>query len=109
MVTMTSEIQNKDSTSVQKKKVRIGSPVPVENREWLKHHGIVTDQTLSSPGDIYSTRSTPPIFSFKRVIQTSITILLLVLPFAGYQYFQKMANELQNERERFKNLRANGN
>lgn len=99
---MSFDLKNKAIGSNSKRKVRIGSRVPEENREWLKSHGIVTDKVLS-----VSSLSLPPqslSHRFEKPIIVAMAALLCFLPLLWFQQQHRLLSQIELEREKTKNL-----
>ena len=83
-------------------KVRIGSRVPDENRDWLQRHGIVTDGLLpekETPQRIFS----PLLIQFTFFLLGTAICLMVWLVFQQYHDWSRTA---QQETLRVKSLEA---
>lgn len=84
------------------KKIRIGSRVPEENREWLKHHGIVTDKPVAfQPVPASSHLSS---LRFKKPLIMVLAALICLLPLLWFQQQTHLLSQIHIEQTKVKSL-----
>lgn len=99
---MTFNTDDKVLKSNTPQKVRIGSRVPNENRDWLQRHGIVTDGLLSekeTPQRFFS----PLLFQFTFFLLGTAICLMVWLVFQQYHDWNRA---VQQETLRVQSLEA---
>ena len=96
------KISDKIFVSGPSKKVRIGSRVPEDNREWLKHHGIVTDQAIS----IENTYRAEPLLKTRtqKVVAVLGSLLICLIPMALFLQQHDLMGQIKLEQVRSNNL-----
>jgi|GEM_PF-4356774 len=93
---MSFETRSRAFVSPPQNKVRIGSRVPEGNQEWLKRHGIVTDQGLSYIRS--SVAMIVPKPHFKQFVAVIAAIFVCLLLWAGLRQQQHVVNEIKSAR-----------
>ncbi len=101
---MNVETRERVFVSPPQKKVRIGSRVPEENREWLKRHGIVTDKAFPQKLPSFSILTLKQYFKKAAVIAAVLFMgLLLAVLFQQQQY---LSDQIRLEQVRWQSLSA---
>lgn len=96
------KISDKIFVSGPNKKVRIGSRVPADNREWLKRHGIVTDQAIS----IQSSYRAQPFFKTRtqKAAAVLVSLLICLIPMVLFLQQHDLAEKVKLEQARSNDL-----
>lgn len=94
---MSFETKDKASQLSSNKKVRIGSRVPEENREWLKRHGIVTETALPTKSQGSFFRIKPPFWVWRISVVILVWISLLAAVSGWWGDHRFLSGRLQSE------------
>ncbi len=101
---MNLETRDRVFVSPPQKKVRIGSRVPEENREWLKRHGIVTDKAFSNERPSFSRPISRQIF--KNSIMIIAVLFICLLSAALFEQRRFLTEQVYSEQSRGQSLTA---